>query len=106
MPVLDICALNGIDENRFGNLLLAMNHAVHALHFAVQRGNSLHRADFALQNENYSDKLKIVGEPFTEELYGVAVKKGNSEVLDAINAGLEKVLDTRDYKKLEEKWLR
>jgi ABC-type amino acid transport substrate-binding protein len=59
-----------------------------------------------LQNPDYNKNLKIVGEPFTEELYGVAVKKGNSKVLDAINAGLGKVVDSRDYKKLEDKWLR
>ena len=36
-------------------------------------------ADFALQNEKYKDVLKIVGEPFTDEYYGVAVKKGNTK---------------------------
>jgi polar amino acid transport system substrate-binding protein len=63
-------------------------------------------ADFALQNKNYQGKLKIVGKPFTEEFYGVAVKKGNAEVLETINAGLEKVLNTAAYTKIEEKWLR
>jgi polar amino acid transport system substrate-binding protein len=63
-------------------------------------------ADFALMNPNFKDKLKIVGEPFTEELYGVAVKKGNKEVLDAVNKGLEAVLDTDVYEKLVDKWLR
>jgi len=47
-----------------------------------------------------------VGEPFTEEYYGVAVKKGNKEVLDAINKGLEAVLDTDTYDNIEDKWLR
>lgn len=63
-------------------------------------------ADFALQNKNYRDKLKIVGEPFTDEFYGIAVKKGNTKVLETINAGLEKVLNTKTYTKIEEKWLR
>jgi polar amino acid transport system substrate-binding protein len=63
-------------------------------------------ADFALQNKNYKDKLKIVGKPFTNEFYGIAVKKGNTRVLETINAGLEKVLNTETYKKIEEKWLR
>ena len=44
---------------------------------------------------NYKGKLKIVGQPFTEEYYGVAVKKGNSKVLEAINKGLKKVLEHR-----------
>jgi polar amino acid transport system substrate-binding protein len=63
-------------------------------------------ANFALQNEAYKGKLKIVGEPFTEEYYGVCVRKGNTQVLDAINAGFDKVLGTSTYKKIEEKWLR
>jgi len=63
-------------------------------------------ADFALQSDTYKGKLKIVGEPFTEEYYGVCVRKGNTQVLDAINAGLDKVMGTSTYKKIEEQWLR
>ena len=33
-------------------------------------------AAFALQNEKYAAALKIVGEPFTDEYYGIAVRKG------------------------------
>lgn len=63
-------------------------------------------ADFALQSGAYKGKLMIVGEPFTEEYYGIAVQKGNTKVLEAINMGLDKVLGTDTYKKLQEKWLR
>ncbi|MBA7681350.1 L-cystine-binding protein FliY [subsurface metagenome] len=63
-------------------------------------------ADFALQNENYKGKLKIVGKPFADEYYGVAVQKGNTRVLEAINRGLKKVLNTPTYTEIEEKWLR
>ena len=63
-------------------------------------------ADFALQNPNFKGKLKIVGEAFTDEYYGIVVKKGNSEVLDAINEGLEGVLNTSAYDRIEKKWLR
>ncbi len=63
-------------------------------------------ADFALQNEDYREKLKIVGEPFTEEYYGIAVRKGNTEVLDLINKGLDGVLGTSTYENIEKKWLR
>jgi len=63
-------------------------------------------ADFALQNETYKGKLKIVGEPFTDENYGIAVQKGNTEVLNAVNAGIDKVVGTATYKKIEKKWLR
>ncbi len=63
-------------------------------------------AQFALQNESYKGKLKIVGQPFTEEFYGVAVKKGNSKILDQINKGLKKVLDSGENKTIEKKWLK
>lgn len=63
-------------------------------------------ADFALLNPNYKGKFKIVGEPFTEEFYGVAIKKGNKEILDAINKGFNAVLNTDTYDKIEDEWLR
>ncbi len=63
-------------------------------------------ANYALQTPEYKGKLKIVGQPFTEEYYGVAVKKGNSKVLTVINAGLKKVLDSGENKTIEAKWLK
>lgn len=63
-------------------------------------------ADFALQSKTYKGKLKIVGEAFTEEYYGIAVQKGNTEVLAAINRGIDKVVDTDTYDKIEKEWLR
>jgi polar amino acid transport system substrate-binding protein len=63
-------------------------------------------AQYALQNDSYKGKLKIVGQPFTDEFYGVAVKKGNSKVLDQINKGLKKVLDAGENKTIEKKWLK
>jgi polar amino acid transport system substrate-binding protein len=63
-------------------------------------------AQFALQNDNYKGKLKIVGKPFTDEYYGVAVKKGNAKPLELINGGLKKVLDTATYDKIYAAWLK
>lgn len=63
-------------------------------------------ASYALQNDKYKGKLKTVGTPFTEEYYGVAVKKGNAKVLDVINAGLKKVMDAGGNKAIEDKWLK
>ena len=63
-------------------------------------------AQYALQNAEYQGALKIVGQPFTDEWYGVAVKKGNKKVLDTINKGLKKVLDAGENKTIEAKWLR
>lgn len=38
-----------------------------------------------------TDGIKILDEAFTEEEYAIAVKKGNTELLDKINAALEKL---------------
>jgi polar amino acid transport system substrate-binding protein len=63
-------------------------------------------ADYALQREEYKAKFMIVGEPFTEESYGIVVKKGNQELLDMINKGIEAVQAKGIDKELEKKWLR
>ncbi len=63
-------------------------------------------ADYVLANDNYKGKLKIVGEPFTEEFYGIAVQKGNTELLEKINAGLKKVIESGKRDELIKKWLR
>jgi len=63
-------------------------------------------ADYALQNEKYKGKLKIVGEPFTDEYYGIAVAKGNKELLDKMNEGLRKVKQKGLIEELKNKWLR
>jgi len=63
-------------------------------------------ANYALQNQTYKGKLKIAGVAFTQEFYGVVVKKGNTQVLDMINAGIDKVLNTKKYDELQKKWLK
>lgn len=63
-------------------------------------------ADFVLQNDEYSDTLMIVGEPFTQEFYGIAVQKGNAELLELINEGLAAVQADGIPAMLEDQWLR
>jgi polar amino acid transport system substrate-binding protein len=63
-------------------------------------------ADYVLQNQEYSGTLQIVGEPFTEEYYGIAVQEGNAEVLAKINEGLTAVMDAGVIEELKDKWLR
>lgn len=40
-----------------------------------------------------SDKLELLAEPLTEESYAIAVKKGNQDLVDAINATLQRLID-------------
>lgn len=63
-------------------------------------------ANFALQRAEYKAKFKIVGEPFTDESYGIVVKKGNKELLDLLNQGIKAVQAKGLDKNLKAKWLR
>ena len=47
-------------------------------------------AGFAAQSQ-YQGKLKVVGQPFSEERYGVGIKKGDTDLCGKINAALEKM---------------
>ncbi len=63
-------------------------------------------ADFALASEEYAGKLKIVGEPITEEHYGALVNKGqNAEFIVMFNEGLAKLKSSGKYDELYAKWL-
>ena len=48
-------------------------------------------AGFAAQDQ-YKGKLKVVGKPFSEERYGVGIKKGDTELCGKINAAIEKMV--------------
>lgn len=52
----------------------------------------------------HKDGLVIVGEPLAEEDNAIVVKKGNTEVLQAINDALAKVKASEKYEELLEKW--
>ena len=48
--------------------------------------------------------LKVAGRPFTVEQYGIAVRKGESELLGRINAALAKLVADGTYQAIFEKW--
>jgi polar amino acid transport system substrate-binding protein len=97
-------AANKITEKTYDEIGLAFEDLANGRIDGVVVDNPT-AASYALQNDKYKGKLKTVGSPFTEEYYGVAVKKGNAKVLDMINAGLKKVTDA-DHKAIEDKWLK
>lgn len=53
----------------------------------------------------FSDKIKTTGEIFTDESYGIAVCKGNTELLGKINAALAELKADGTLAELESKWL-
>ncbi|QAT42409.1 basic amino acid ABC transporter substrate-binding protein [Aminipila luticellarii] len=48
--------------------------------------------------------IEIVGDVLNAESYGIAVKKGNKELLDQINAGMKDIKDNGTFDKLYSKW--
>ena len=62
-------------------------------------------ANYVLQKDEYKGKLKIAGKPFTKEEFGIVVKKGNKEMLDRINRGLKKVVESGKLEQIKKKWL-
>ena len=49
-------------------------------------------------------KVKTVGKKLNAETYGIAVKKGNKELLDKINTGLKNIKKNGTFNKLLKKW--
>ncbi len=101
----EIDKVAGVELRTYDELGLAIEDLVNGRIAGVVADTPI-AADFALQNPSYKGKLKIAGDAFTDEYYGVAVKKGNKEVLDQINAGLKKVLDAGKDNELKDTWLR
>ena len=66
--------------------------------------DSIIASDFVLANENYAGMLRVAGEPFTDEEIAIAVKKGNTELLDLVNQGLQAMMDDGSFDALKAKW--
>lgn len=64
---------------------------------AVTTDNTI-LAGFAAQPANQG-KFKVVGKTFSEERYGVGVKKGDKETCEKVNAALKKMVDSGEWQK-------
>jgi polar amino acid transport system substrate-binding protein len=49
-------------------------------------------------------KYRILDEPLSKEQYAIAFKKGNTELLDKLNAGLAELKENGTYDELVAKW--
>ena len=61
---------------------------------------------YALQKDEYKSKFKIVGKPFTKEAYGIVVKKGNKELVELLNKGIDAVKKKKLDAKIRKQWLK
>lgn len=48
----------------------------------------------------------LVGGTFTEEPYGIAVKKGNAEFVEELNKALKSLKDSGKYDEIHDKWIK
>lgn len=55
-------------------------------------------AGYAAQDQ-YKGKLKVVGKTFSEERYGVGIKKGDTALCEKINTALTKMVDSGEWQK-------
>ncbi|AIQ45004.1 amino acid ABC transporter substrate-binding protein [Paenibacillus sp. FSL R7-0273] len=55
----------------------------------------------ASQDEGY----EVVGEPFTDEPYGIAIQKGNTDVVQAVNDTLTELKANGEYDAIYTKWI-
>ncbi len=65
-------------------------------------------SNFIMENEKYRENLKIaavLSADTDQELYGVAVRKGNQEILDLINKGIAGVQAKGIDQQLNKKWI-
>jgi len=98
-------AVSEIDRKAYDDIGLAVEDLLNGNVEGVVCDSPI-AADYVLNNPSYKGKLKIVGEPFTEEFFGIAVQKSNSELLATLNAALEKVISSGKRDELVVKWLR
>jgi glutamate transport system substrate-binding protein len=55
-------------------------------------------AGFAAQPANQG-KLKVIGKTFSEERYGVGLKKGDTDTCNKVNTAIKKMIDSGDWQK-------
>ncbi len=59
---------------------------------------------YSLQKYHYSDAVKVIGAPINPQPYGLAVQKGNDQLLEILNEGLRIIKRNGTYDKIHDKW--
>jgi polar amino acid transport system substrate-binding protein len=102
---LEVRKNNKISAKEYDEIGLAIEDLANGRIDAVVCDNPT-AANYVLQNQKYKPILKMAGDIFTTEHYGIAVKKGNTEVLELLNIGIKNVKEKGIDKELEIKWLK
>ncbi|MGI6037326.1 MAG: basic amino acid ABC transporter substrate-binding protein [Limnochordia bacterium] len=96
---LVVSEIAGINVSRFNLMPEAFQELLNRAADAVVGDNAM-LVSFAAQNSN----VYIVGEPFTEESYGMAMRPTDKELAEKINTGLAKIKADGTYDELLAKW--
>lgn len=90
--IAEAVILNGLDT--------AMMQLINGDVAAVINDQPVTKAYIAKQ----PDQIKIVGEVMNAEAYAIAVQKGNTELLDKINTGMQNLKDNGKFDEIFAKW--
>lgn len=73
----------------------------------ADKGDALTTDDSILYGMAEEDpSFELVGGTFTEEPYGIAVKKGNTPLVDELNKALKSLKDSGKYDEIKDKWIK
>lgn len=98
---LKISEVEGVNIQRFNTIVDAFMELKNGRADAV-----FNDLPVAQDYVNKGEPVKIVGEPLTEEFYGIAIKKGNTELLEKVNAALQSLKDSGKYQEIYDKWFK
>ncbi|RNB92399.1 basic amino acid ABC transporter substrate-binding protein [Brevibacillus fluminis] len=59
---------------------------------------------YKIKVDGDATKLRVMGDRLTGEEYGIAIVKGNKELLDKFNKGLKELKDSGEFQKLYDKY--
>lgn len=121
--------IKSVDDLKAGTKVLAVKGSTSAVNIAEKAPDTE-----VLQYENYSEAFsalksgqgdalttddsilygmvdedpsyELVGGQFTEEPYGIAVKKGNEELVDELNKALKTIKENGTYDEIFNKWIK
>lgn len=102
-------ACNGVKEKNAATEVSIFNSTGEA-YMALENGVvdaviNDHPVTMYYVNTEGSNKVKTVGDVFAaEDNYGIAVKKGNAELLNKLNDGLQEIRDNGTYDEIYAKW--
>lgn len=98
---IEVESMEGVELKNYDDVALAFQDLMNGQIDAVVADNPL-VLEYVRQN---AGKIKSVGEAFTDESYGIAVCKTDTDLLKKVNKGLAAVMKTDLIDQLTQKWL-